>query len=265
MTQRAEIGEVVETGAEEAGVDGAGDGRAGGDGGDDRDAEHVGDVVGTEGATRLGHQDHTVAGHAHGERRGEGDVARASQHQVPLAIPAGRLDARRCSARVDDHDTGDRDLSAVVGGEEQRRGDLDRCRAVRGGDTEDRRCRNRLRRHQDRVLLNGGEEGDGSSHRRSPLSSPGADQGDRSGHRLHPHAAVDAGMERPRYRDGEISLRPVTPSAGWRGSGGRRSGLPDPTVAPPAGTGTGRARYSNWPVTTLPPEPVPPGKCGARV
>ena len=43
----------VEAGGEEAGNAEANDGRAGGHGGDDRDNEDVGHVVGAEGATRL--------------------------------------------------------------------------------------------------------------------------------------------------------------------------------------------------------------------
>ena len=242
--QRAEISEAVETGAEEAGVDGAGDGRARGDDGDDGDTEHVGHVIRAEGAAGLGHEDHPVAGHAHGERRGKGDVARASQHQVPLAVPADRLSARRCPARVDDHDTGDRDLSAVVGGEEQLRSDLDRCRTVRGGDTEDRRCRNRLRRHQDRVLVSGGEEGQCSCDRRGPLPAARADQGDRAGHRAPPE--LGGVLERFRCRDGEVPVGTVSLISEMERFRWAAAGLPRPDRR-----ATGGHRHGTRPVLEL--------------
>jgi hypothetical protein len=73
-----EIGEVVEAGEEESGVDGSGDGLADGHLGDDRDASDLRDVPGGEAPALLGEQDDATRRRSCSFQRGcEGEVARA--------------------------------------------------------------------------------------------------------------------------------------------------------------------------------------------
>jgi hypothetical protein len=149
--EAAEIVELVQAGEaadEHAGVDRAGDARAGSDGGDDGEPGHLAHIPGGQAPAFLGDQDDPVGAFGvAGEQRGQGDVAGASQHDVRLAAtehPAGTE-----QAAIDDLGVGAGDhrrrrqrdarghvdgFAALDGGHAQEHGDaLARCGGERDG------------------------------------------------------------------------------------------------------------------------------------
>ena len=108
MSEGARQGGVaVEPGEQEAGVDGAGDGRVDRDRGDDRDAEHVGDVPVRERPPGLDHEDHAVEPSACAQEAAERDVARSPEQGVVIdrtvsldEAPLGRRSVERSGGDV---------------------------------------------------------------------------------------------------------------------------------------------------------------------
>ena len=75
--QGLQLGEAVEAGWKQSGVDGAGDGGARRDGGDHRDAEDLTDISGRQAAAWLSHEDHAVGSRPGiSDQAGQGQVAR---------------------------------------------------------------------------------------------------------------------------------------------------------------------------------------------
>lgn len=239
-----EVGEAVRSGDEHACVDGAGDGGADVDGGEDRDVQDVADVACSEGPIRFLDHDDAVEVSTAREERGEREVARPAQDADP--------EARRCrwcgrrSPGVDDGRPTTR--CGVADAVEQQRADHGHRCAGRPGESEDGGCGVGVHGGERRRLLRCAHDGERACDRGRAVAASSADHGDvASGRRRFPDAAV------AREHGPKVALRPHRSRSGcgpplqhgrarraqprgdwggaWSGAGGAAAG----PSAPPAG------------------------------
>lgn len=179
-------------GEEEAGVDGAGDGWAGDDGGHDGHVEHLDHVAGGEGSLVLGDEDDAVWSRScGGEDGGEGDVARASENRVAVAGGAcGGCCGHGAVAALDagvDHD----ELGLVrvgTGAEDEAVGHLHPLVVDGEWDADEGGGGGRIVAGEHRRLVLAGEQGDGGGDGCRALPAACAGDDDRAGHRVLPRA-----------------------------------------------------------------------------
>lgn len=245
--QTAEVGEIRETvgaGDEHACVDGTSDGRAGADGGEDGDVEHVADIARGERAVGLLDHDHAVVAATVGEQRGEREVARPAEHGDAQPRSARGVGGDRPSVHDRRAEGTARADDAV---EAQRADDRDRRRR-RPWEPEHGGSGVEVRRGERGRALRGTHHRQRARHRRRAVAASSADEGDAaSGRRRFPDAAAarEHGPKmavRP-HRSRSCCWRPLQhgrarrarqrggQAVGWRAAGG----VAGARCAPPAG------------------------------
>ncbi|MEW6470683.1 MAG: hypothetical protein AB1679_00225 [Actinomycetota bacterium] len=167
--------ESVEAGAQEAGVDRAGDRGARSDGCRYRDAENLGHVSGREAPARLSHEDHAVGKRLRAsDEAGQRQITRSPHNGVMLAS-GGLSGLRRQGARVDHQDL-------VVGrrlaGDPQGRCDLDFGGSRLRHDAEQCGHGSGVVAGENGTGVLGGEQGDRRCHGRRSLAAASAGDGD---------------------------------------------------------------------------------------
>ena len=206
--QLAEFAQAGDATREEAGVDGPGDPWRCLDGGEHRKIRDLAHVPRREAAAFLGDEDDPVWPRpAVGQQRGEGEVARAPEHDVCLGAFIGEPVVEAAVLSAIDDDRGGRQRRGRCD-EHEVRGDFDRLASLDGWHTQECGCALMRRRDEHGVAVACGMEGQSGGDRRGALAASCA--GDHALTWMDVRGRRGAGRASP--------TRPVTPS-GLMGGG----------------------------------------------